>query len=159
MRRNLKISLKDLQLQRKPQTIPESAVVSSNSGLSLKATPIVSPQQYKNTEKTNYEYYDDDDDVRSGVNQPTYKVARPKTTAVGPVNSKSTPTGFPEKEKPELTPKERMLMNKLRKADEEAVKMSQMAKENYEERMLRQTFMREATMNSSVSLFASDRLE
>ena len=142
---NLKISLKELQLQRKPplQTVTESPTST------LKATTLVNPQ--KNIrDDNNYNEYDDDDDVRSGVDQPTYKVNRPKTTSGHPVNSKSNPTGFSEKE---LTPKERMLMNKLKKADEEAVKVSQMAKENYEERMLRQTFMREATINSSVNFF------
>jgi hypothetical protein len=48
----------------------------------------------------------------------------------------------------ELTPKERLLLNKLKKADEEGKKLGLMAKENYEERMLRESFRREATIHS-----------
>jgi hypothetical protein len=48
----------------------------------------------------------------------------------------------------DLTPKERMLLNKLKKADEEAKKLGQMAKENYEERILRDSFRRETTINA-----------
>ncbi len=143
--------MKELQLQRNPfsQTLSES---SSNStsfpGSTLKATPISNPQ--KTNDNNNNDSYDDDDDIRSAVNQPTYKINnRPKTS--GPVNSKSTPSGFSEKN---ITPKERMLLNKLKKADEEAIKMGQMAKENYEERMLRQTFRREATIHSSVGIIS-----
>jgi hypothetical protein len=132
---NLKISLKELQLQKKPLSQPLSTLDSS-----LKATPISNPQENDS--------YDDDDDIRSVINHPTYNSNRPKTIA-GPVNSKSTPTGFCEKD---ITPKERMLMNKLKRADEEAIKMGQLAKENYEERMLRQTFRRETTIHNSVRI-------
>jgi hypothetical protein len=48
----------------------------------------------------------------------------------------------------ELTPKERLLLKKLKKADEEGKKLGMMAKENYEERMLRESFRREATILS-----------
>jgi len=54
----------------------------------------------------------------------------------------------------ELTPKERLLLKKLQKADEEAVKVGQMAKENLQERLMRDTFRREAThFSSSVNIF------
>jgi hypothetical protein len=53
----------------------------------------------------------------------------------------------------ELTPKEKLLLKKLQKADEEALKVGQMAKENLQERLMRDTFRREAThFNSSVSI-------
>lgn len=48
----------------------------------------------------------------------------------------------------ELTPKERLLLNKLKKADEEARRVSVMAKENYEERLLRESVRREATFSA-----------
>lgn len=49
----------------------------------------------------------------------------------------------------ELTPKERLLLNKLKKSDKEARKLGQVAKENLEERYIRDSFRREATMHSS----------
>lgn len=87
------MSLKDLQKQEnKPQS-------------NLKATLVVPPNRIKQDES-----FDDDDDVKSGSNLPTYP--RPKTSTAPNVNSGK-----------ELTPKERMLLNKLKKADEEAAKV------------------------------------
>ncbi|CAF0886112.1 unnamed protein product [Brachionus calyciflorus] len=80
---------------------------------------------------------DDDEDIKIGQNFQTV-ISRPKTTVY---------TSAPEKE---LTPKEKMLLNKLKKADEEGAKMSQITKDNYEERMLRESIRREATVHSSV---------
>jgi len=54
-----------------------------------------------------------------------------------------------ERNEIDLTPKERLLLNKLRKADEEARRVSLMAKENYEERILRDSVRREATFSAS----------
>lgn len=124
MSRNSKISLRELQLQRQPLTTvaevqtPNSSTGPNNKNQSvLKATPIVhaSTPTNKQYEKIN-EDYDDDDDVRSGVNQPI----RPKTSGATPSIAPSSPLNNPGKE---LTPKERMMLNKLKKADEQAVKV------------------------------------
>ncbi|RNA05287.1 Serine threonine- kinase Nek11, partial [Brachionus plicatilis] len=78
----------------------------------------------------------DDDDVQIGHGKNTQ---RPRTSYVSP--------NFTEKE---LTPKEKMMLNKLRKADEEGARMSLLAQQNYEERMFRESIRREATFNSSI---------
>lgn len=57
--------------------------------------------------------HDDDDDVRSGVNQPVSQ--RPKPSNELPTPSVVVQSGGVGKE---LTPKEKMLLNKLKKADE-----------------------------------------
>lgn len=66
-------------------------------------------------------YHDDDDDVRSGVNQP---ILRPKTSKEPPSPTLVVPTAGGK----ELTPKEKLLINKLKKADEEAAKMGSVKK-------------------------------
>jgi hypothetical protein len=123
--------------------MPNEFSISDQASI-LKATAIVAPI-IKNDDN---ESYDDDEDIRSGVNQPSYQMNNRPKTSVASFGPKKT-EGYPEKE---LTPKERMLMNKLKRADEEAVKMSQMAKENYEERIIRETFRREATIYNSVKI-------
>lgn len=139
------MSLKELQLQQKPV----SKIFEPCNGTILSTVKATQITSQKKNDNNNDDSYDDDDDIRSANHQSINKLSnRPKTTN-GPVNSKSTPSGFSEKD---ITPKERMIMNKLKKADEEAIKIGKMAKENYEERMLRQTFRREATIHSSVSI-------
>ena len=110
-------------MQRQPLTTvaelqtPNSTGPNNKNQSVLKATPIVhaSTPTNKQYEKIN-EDYDDDDDVRSGVNQPI----RPKTSGATPSIAPSSPLNNPGKE---LTPKERMMLNKLKKADEEAAKV------------------------------------
>ena len=54
-----------------------------------------------------------------------------------------------------LTPKEKLLRNKLKKADEEAARVSQIARVNYEERILRELSRKDSTIhlnNSTVML-------
>lgn len=88
----------------------------------MKATPIIKPapapsvaapvsSNNKLADKKESEY-DDDDDVRSGVDQPTSPNVKQKTIS-SPANNAGK----------ELTPKERLLLNKLKKADEEAAKV------------------------------------
>ena len=67
--------------------------------------------------KKNEEEYDDDDDVRSGVNQPVSQIKR---TSIPSMNAS---IGANQNGGKELTPKERLLLNKLKKADEEAAKV------------------------------------
>lgn len=90
----------------------------------LKATPIVQPTAAnkppvianKMAEKKIEENDDDDDDdVRSGVNQPVSQAIKQKTPA-SPIPNNNNGAK-------ELTPKERLLLNKLKKADEEAAKV------------------------------------
>ena len=64
--------------------------------------------------KKEEEEHDDDDDVHSGINQPVLQ--RPKP-------SSQLPTQSVQQGVKELTPKEKMLLNKLKKADEEAAKL------------------------------------
>ena len=64
--------------------------------------------------KKEEEEYDDDDDVHSGINQPVLQ--RPKP-------SSQLPTQSVQQGVKELTPKEKLLLKKLQKADEEAAKL------------------------------------
>ena len=125
----------------------------------LKATPIVQATAAAaaaavSNKKTKAQEHDDDDDVRSGKEEPIKQsVIRPKTS--GPAVRLQTPPQPRQAEEPpvkkELTPKEKMLLNKLKKADEEAAKVGQIAKENLQERMLRDTMRREATIYNPVN--------
>ena len=124
-KRNSKVLLKDLQIKRQLTTVEErttSSLTPANKNSILKATPIIKPApapsvappvSSNNKLADNKESeYDDDDDVRSGVNQPTSPNVKQKTIS-SPVNNAGK----------ELTPKERLLLNKLKKADEEAAKV------------------------------------
>lgn len=79
-------------------TVVEALGQVAKAKTNIKATPLVPP----NDVNKNNETYDDDEDIRSGVNQPVS--SKPKTSQ-------------------ELTPAERMRLNKLKKADEEAAKL------------------------------------
>jgi hypothetical protein len=86
----------------------------------VKATAIVQPAaapSSANNARANVISYDDDDDVRSGKNE---IIQRPKTS--GPMVRTQQQADEPSPQK-ELTPKEKMIMNKLKKADEEAAKV------------------------------------
>jgi len=111
-----------LQIKRQLTTVEErttSSPTPANKNSILKATPIIKPSPapggaaavappQPSTQNKEPEY-DDDDDVHSGVNQPASPLAKQKNAA--------SPAGK------ELTPKERLLLNKLKKADEEAAKV------------------------------------
>ena len=123
-KRNSKVLLKDLQIKRQLTTVEErttSSPTPANKNSILKATPVIKPSPapavvavpqpaHKSPDNKEPEY-DDDDDVRSGVNQPTSPAVKPKNMSI-PANAGK-----------ELTPKERLLLNKLKKADEEAAKV------------------------------------
>ena len=93
--------------------------------------------------------------------RPTYcatSLPRPTNSAMTAGDKQAAALTRPQKQQQQqqqpyestLTPKERMIMNKLKKADEQAAKFGQVAKENYEERMQRQSFLRDSTIGGSV---------
>ena len=109
---------------------------STKAPVQVKATPLVpssTPKQAQAAAIADDHVVNQDISIRNTV-------VRPKTS--GPTNSSSNLGGK------ELTPKERLLQNKLKKADAEAAMVGQMAKENYEERLLRQSMRREATIGA-----------
>ena len=55
-----------------------------------------------------------------------------------------------------LTPKEKLLRNKLKKADEEAARVSQIARVNYEERILRDLSRKDSTIHLNNSTVIAD---
>ncbi len=99
----------------------------------VKATPIVQVSVSSNKNAiTNNEKHDDNDDVRSGKDES----ARPKTSVVRfqnqePIKSANPPPSQSNQVQQEseqygqkdLTPKERMILNKLKKADQEAARV------------------------------------
>ena len=132
----------------------------------IKATPLIKASNppvvtAKTSENENKKIpqmsqnYNDDDDVRSGQNEPI----RPKTSGPAVRNQQTKPQSNDnlsaqqlESPNKDLTPKERMMLNKLKKADEEAAKVGQVARENLQERMLRDTLRREGTIYSQVRI-------
>jgi hypothetical protein len=102
-----------VQTAAEPSVVKATAIVQPTA-----ATAAAAAASNKRASESNY---DDDEDVRSGKDQP---VLRPKTT--GPAmrsEQKQQPASIPEEPKKELTPKEKMLLNKLKKADAEAAKV------------------------------------
>lgn len=143
--RSGKISLRELQMQRQslPPLMETNSTTTSISApqakappVQVKATPLVPSSTPKQAQAAAVP--DDHDDNQDISIRNT--VVRPKTS--GPTGSSSNLGGK------ELTPKERMIQNKLKKADAEAAMVGQMAKENYEERLLRQSLRREATVGA-----------
>ena len=136
LNRNSKVLLKDLQIKRQLTTVEERTVsppvpAAANKNSPLKATPIVQPTtasaaprpvtSNKLPDKKVGDEYDDDDDVHSGVNQPVVQVRKKSSTSTNvPSGAAMPPNNGGGKE---LTPKERLLLNKLKKADEEAAKV------------------------------------
>lgn len=102
----------------------------------VKATPIVQQQQQQQQQVNRIDDYDDNQDISIRM--------RPKTSGAA-LPSSSNMIG-----RETMTPKERLLQNKLKKADEEAAKVGQMARDNYEEKtLLRQSIRREATSEAN----------
>lgn len=141
--RNTKVTLRELQTRQSIESNNNQPDEPQKKKGILKATKIVPPTSRLNDEKqrqkhqSDEESEDDDDDVRLGVG-----TVRPKTAGASFHES-------PQYKSKELTPKERLLMNKLKKADQEAMLIGQVAKENYEERILRESLRREATIHAS----------
>ena len=139
--------MRELQLQR--QSLPPVMETSSTavSVAAPQSPPNKTPAQVKGTplvpsstpKQAQAAAIPDDHDDNQDISIRNTLV-RPKTS--GPTSSSSNLGGK------ELTPKERLLQNKLMKADAEAAKVGQMAKENYEERLLRQSLRREATIGA-----------
>jgi hypothetical protein len=143
--RNTKVTLRELQTRQSIESNNNQPDEPQKKKGILKATKIVPPtsssrlndEKQRQKHQSDEESEDDDDDVRLGVG-----TVRPKTAGASFHES-------PQYKSKELTPKERLLMNKLKKADQEAMLIGQVAKENYEERILRESLRREATIHAS----------
>ena len=129
-------------MQRQPlPPLAENNSTTSSTATQVQAPVAKAPAQVKATplvpKQAQAALVPDDHDDNQDIS--IRNTVRPKTS--GPTSSSSNMGK-------ELTPKERMLQNKLKKADAEAAKLGQTAKENYEERLLRQSLRREATLGA-----------
>lgn len=105
--------MKDLQTRRSLTTLAESSLESKTAAEKFKAAAAGGAK----------DDHDDDDDVRSGVNQPVYD-PRPKTSVASQRrNSIKNEAAPPAEQAKNLTPKERLMLNKIKKANEEAAKL------------------------------------
>ena len=142
---NTKVTLRELQTRQSIESNTNQPDEPQKKKGILKATKIIPPksssrlneERQRQNNQSEEESEDDDDDVRLGVG-----TVRPKTAGASFHESN-------QYKSKELTPKERLLMNKLKKADQEAMLIGQVAKENYEERLLRESLRREATIHAS----------
>lgn len=117
-----KIAESSISNQAPPKTKVTSTplVRPSEAAAQIKQQTTSAVNNAKGIRKQDLDEHDDDDDVRSGVNQPV-AAQKPKPSNELPTPSvQSQATGDAAKE---LTPKEKMLLNKMKKADEIGAKL------------------------------------